>query len=100
MVLNLGVGEDYYKKHLVRHEFGHVLGLGHEQQSKNAPKGLIIKQKVIDWLMEQGVTEEQAKGKYDTDYKKPPPTQYSDEVATKLDPISIMQYWLVQLQQA
>ena len=29
------------------------------------------------------MSEEQAKGKYDIDYKKPPPTQYPDEVERK-----------------
>ena len=97
MGLNLGVGDSNYKKHTVRHEFGHALGLGHEHQSKNAPSGLLNKEAVVNWLMKAGkMTKKDAESQYDRDYEKPRPNQYPDEVATTSDPTSIMQYWLVQ----
>ena len=95
MVLNLGVGGNDYKKHIVRHEFGHALGLGHEHQSKNAPSGLLNREAVIDWLVKKGkMSKKEAEEKYEGDYKDP--DDHSDSaIASPYDTRSIMQYWLV-----
>lgn len=47
--LDLGRGHDDYKRHLVLHEFGHMLGLGHEHQSPKAWY-FIDEKKAIDEL--------------------------------------------------
>lgn len=57
--LDLGRGHDDYKRHLVLHEFGHVLGLGHEHQSPKAWY-FIDEKKAIDELAKQYIPREKA----------------------------------------
>ena len=96
MVLDLGAGNfhtkeeaDAFKHYLVLHEFGHVLGLGHEHQSPLAPE--LDKDKVIDHLVGKcGMGKDAAKKKYEADYKMDPASR--DSRTTRHDPHSIMQY--------
>lgn len=85
MWLNLK-GTDSYKEHLVMHEFGHALGLGHEHQ------------RAVFWdnlreFLRDGVVEKFFKDKgmsFATDgqsYQKIPGWR------SKYDPYSIMHYW-------
>ena len=101
MTLNLGSPREDYKLHLVRHEFGHALGLGHEHQSPNAP-ALLEKDALISKLAplmpgdSEAAKREAAAAKYKQDYVKHSVHMVEDDaVITKYDPDSIMQYWLV-----
>ena len=100
--LDLGRGYDDYKRHLVLHEFGHVLGLGHEHQSPKACY-FIDEKKAIDELAGQykkalqntyrgkmldAMAKEEAEKKFLHDY-----AQRSGGEATEYDPHSIMHYW-------
>ena len=113
MHLDLGRGYDDYKRHLVLHEFGHVLGLGHEHQSPNAP-GFIDESKAIQQLTDnykkalknykafkdqlkkkygrqmrdEEMALKEAKQKFEQDYG-----QKSGGESTEYDPHSIMHYW-------
>lgn len=102
MWLDLGRGYDEYKRYLVLHEFGHVLGLGHEHQSPNA-RYFIDEKKAIDELTRQYkkalentyrgkkldvMAKEEAEKKFHHDY-----AQRSGGEATEYDPYSIMHYW-------
>ena len=93
MHLDLGPGDGDYKQHVVMHEFGHVLGLGHEHQSPNAD--FIDKTAAIQDLtemykrtyMRDDEAEEYAKRTFQRDYE-----QGSGGEATEYDPYSIMHY--------
>ena len=100
MTLSLGHPDDAYKQHLVRHQFGHVLGLGHGHQSPKAPSliekdALILKLAPLMPGNSEADKRKAAGAKYEHDYK-----QHSvgeDAVVSEFDPRSIMTYWLVQL---
>ena len=85
MWLDLSEGDDHHKQHLVVHEFGHALGLGHEHQRPDFWKliGPFIDKKMVendmdtlscDWKMDKHL--EVKKGK-----------------ATSYDSDSVMHYW-------
>ena len=99
MTLSLGSPRDDYKLHVVRHEFGHALGLGHEHQSPNAPS-LIEKHALIPKLApympgeSPAARREAAAAKYKQDYERHSVVA-DNAVITEHDPDSIMQYWLV-----
>ena len=97
MWLNLGVDDSNYKKYVVRHEFGHALGLGHEHQGRKAPRGLIIKEAVVDYLMQKRrMTKDDAERCYKCNYEQPPIEDLSSAIdASGFDQKSIMHYWLV-----
>ena len=94
MHLDLGPGDGDYKQHVVMHEFGHVLGLGHEHQSPNAD--FIDKTAAIQDLtemykrtynMSDDEAKEYAKKIFQRDYE-----QGSGGEATEYDSYSIMHY--------
>lgn len=86
MVLNLKYGDDLYKRHLILHEFGHALGLGHEHQScsffRDALK-FIDQDKMRECLQTRGVNMDDwvARAGQNTE-------------ASEYDPDSIMHYWM------
>ena len=113
MHLDLGNGHDDFKRYLVLHEFGHVLGLGHEHQSPRAPDFIdgevVIKElteKYKEALKKEGFKEnlkkychlsemsdeemadKMAKEKFQQDFGQ----QHEGE-ASQYDPDSIMHYW-------
>ena len=93
--LDLGPGDGDYKQHVVMHEFGHVLGLGHEHQSPNAgfiDKGVAIQEltegyKKAHHNMRDDEAKAHAESKFKQDYQ-----QGSGGEATEYDPFSIMHY--------
>lgn len=100
--LDLGGDDDDYKRHLVLHEFGHVLGLGHEHQSPKAADFIDEKEAIneLTGLYKEALqntyrgkesdkkAKEEAEKKFRQDY-----AQRSGGEATEYDPYSIMHYW-------
>ena len=75
-----GVGDDY-KKHIVIHEFGHALGLGHEHQRSYFWK--LIKPFVNVTKMKKYVNMTD----WDSD------SQFKTGKCAPYDPNSVMHYW-------
>ena len=90
MWLDLHTGKitDFYKKHVVIHEFGHILGLTHEYQRSDFWK--LISPYIDTNLMKKDlkVTEKQFKIDWGVD-------QDLSGTSTDYDPTSIMHYWWV-----
>ena len=84
MWLNLSSGGDNYKKHVVIHEFGHALGLGHEHQRSDFWK--IVK----PYVNVGAIISEVGKASFDVNWGKD--HEYNKKNATKYDPLSVMHY--------
>ena len=85
-----GVGDDY-KKHIVIHEFGHALGLGHEHQRSDFWK--LIRPYVDITKMKKylNVSNKGFEINWDSD------SQFKTGKCTVYDPSSIMHYWSVAI---
>ena len=78
-----GVGDDY-KKHIVIHEFGHALGLGHEHQRSNFWNLIKPYVDIARMKKDLGASDKGFKAYWDSD----PQTG----ICTNYDPQSIMHY--------
>ena len=89
MWLDLNVLGDNYKKHLVIHEFGHALGLGHEHQRSDFWKHIRPYVDVAEMKKDLGLTNypEAFRQNWDSD------SQFKTGKCTAYDPYSIMHYW-------
>ena len=74
MWLNLSSGSDDYKEHIIIHEFGHALGLGHEHQRSDFLIH-VLPCIAINCAVEEAIM-----------------IQNNNENAVKYDPHSIMHY--------
>ena len=85
-----GVG-DGYKKHIVIHEFGHALGLGHEHQQSDFWK--LIRPYIDITKMKKylNVSNKDFEINWDSD------SQFKTGKCTAYDPSSIMHYWSVAI---
>ncbi len=84
MFLNLSC-VDRHKEHLVMHEFGHALGLGHEHQRKVF--GNVLK------FFHDYALKNYFKGQYSRDVATAYPDDDDHETCSEYDPDSIMHYW-------
>ena len=89
MWLDLHSGEvgDNYKRHIVIHEFGHALGLGHEHQRSDFWKLIKPYVNITKMKKDLKVTDEGFKTNWDSD------PQFKTGKCTPYDPNSIMHYW-------
>ena len=86
--LHTGGVNDDYKKHVVIHEFGHILGLTHEHQRSDFWK--LIKPFIDQKKMKKDLklTDDQFKTDWGIDHSR-----NVEGVSTEYDPTSIMHYW-------
>ena len=82
--------QDSYKKHLVIHEFGHALGLGHEHQRSDFWENIMpyLDEKIMKSdLIKLGLSEETI----GLNWHKT--EGLTTENSTPYDPLSVMHYW-------
>lgn len=86
--LHTGGANDAYKKNVVIHEFGHILGLTHEHQRSEFWK--LIKQFIDEKKMKKDLklTDDQFKIDWDVDH-----FSNMEGESTEYDPTSVMHYW-------
>ena len=89
MSLNLGIGDDAYKRYQILHEFGHAMGLMHEHQR---PKFKHAARMFIDF---SAMEEDVLRMGFPTIDWMPNANDYKQD--KKYDPDSIMHYWYVWL---
>ena len=93
--LDLAAADNDYREYTVLHEFGHVLGLGHEHQ-RSYIAGAVDKATVVDWLVREcHMDRSSADTKFYEDYMcRCPFGAGAPEicVGTKIDPWSVMCY--------
>ena len=89
MWLDLNVSGDNYKKHLVIHQFGHALGLGHEHQRSDFWKHIRPYVDITEMKKDLGLAKypEAFSKNWDSD------SQFKTGKCTAYDPYSIMHYW-------
>ena len=86
MWLDLSNKDAKYNDHLVVHEFGHALGLGHEQQRSD------FRECVIPFLDEEKMKQRVTKARY-KDWEEDVNLELGEGKATEYDPESVMHYW-------
>ena len=84
--LHTGKISDFYKRHVVIHEFGHILGLTHEHQRSDFWK--LISPYIDTNRMKKDLNVSEKEFKIDWDVE-----QDLSGTSTDYDPTSIMHYW-------
>ena len=91
MWLNLTSSDDNWREYVVMHEFGLVLGLGHQNQRKHLAEAL-DKEAVISWMINKcNMDKRSATARFKADYA-PYPDDEAPEEGSKFDPWSVMSY--------
>ena len=93
MWLDLSPGAPFgYREYTIVHEFGHVLGLGHQHQRKHLAEAL-DKEATISWMINKcNMDKRSATAMFKSGYA-PYPDDEAPKEGSKFDPWSVMSYW-------